>query len=167
MPPSTLSTRPFYMHAPVALAGFSPGQHLLPSLSVIATALGNSTLLHPELALHAHFTSIVSSMPIPANNAYGTTWASGEHGPHMEGADGAPNREYVGPDVGFVSYKPEQGLSGGAVLDTGCHLVGIIERRSFWAPSGRFVRLSAQVLKLLQDAVCGAMGAGAGACKGG
>ena len=95
-------------------------------------------------------------MPTPAN-ASGAAWASGVHGLYMEGADGAPSwGQAAGADMGFV------GLSGGAVLDTGCNLVGIIEMRSFWAPSGRFVRLTAQVLKLLQDAVCG--GSGAGEC---
>jgi len=166
MPPSTLSARPFYMHAPVALAGFSLGQHLLPALSVFLPAPSDSdgTLKHTEFALHAHFTSIASSMPMPAN-ASGAAWESGVHGLYMEGDDGAPNwGQAAGADRGFVGYKPEKGLSGGAVLDTSCNLVGIIERRSLWAPSGSFVRLTAQVLKLLQDAVCGASGAGASAC---
>ena len=164
MPPSTLSARPFYMHAPVALAGFSPGQHLLPALSVFVPAPSDSTPKHTEFALHAHFTSIASSMPTPAN-ASGATWTSGVHGLYMEGDGGAPNwGQVAGADMGFVGYKPQEGLSGGAVLDTSCNLVGIIERRSFGAPSGRFVRLTAQVLQLLQDAVCGGSGAGASAC---
>ena len=128
------------MHAPVTLAGFSPGQHQLPAVSVFVPAPSSNTPKHTEFALHAHFTSIVSTMPTPAD-ASGAAWASGVRGLNTEGTHGASNRGRAGEEVGFVGYKPHKGLSGGAVLDTGCNLVGIIERRSFGAPSGSFVRL--------------------------
>jgi hypothetical protein len=156
MPPSTLSTRPYYMHAPVTLAGFSLGEHKLPAHRVFydQPQPADGTILRATFALHAHFTSIVSSMPLPQN-------ASSAGGNDAE-AVGAPGLGGGDAHVGYVGYKPEQGLSGGAVLDADCRLVGIIELRSFWAPSGRFVRLTASVLERLLGAVC--WGTGAEAC---
>lgn len=127
---------------------------MLPAYRVFVDNPVNGTLVRTTFALHAHFTSIVSSMPAPTN-------ATSAGGNDAE-AGGAPGLGGGDARVGYVGYKPEQGLSGGAVLDTDCRLMGIIERRSFWAPSGRFVRLTPSVLELLLGAVC--WGAGAEAC---
>lgn len=104
-------------------------------------------------APHVHFTSLVSSMPQPTNASVSSAAGPGEASA-AEGTAAAPAAKEHISNLGFVSYKPEQGLSGGAVLDSNCSLVGIIERRSLWAPSGRFVRLTDTVLGLLRGALC-------------
>ena len=133
MPPSAFSTRPLLIHEPVALAGFSAGVHLQRNFTVTAT----KNHRRQDFALHVHFTSLVSSMPIPTTNASASSAAgTGEAGAAEDAAAAPAAGEHFDPNLGYVSYKPEEGLSGGAVLDSNCSLVGIIERRSLWAPVG-------------------------------
>ena len=143
MPPSTFSSRPLLMHEPVALAGYSAGVHLQESFSVTVTGSHE----WQNYAPHVHFTSLVSSMPQPTNASVSSAAGPGEAGA-AEGTAAAPAAKEHISNLGFVSYKPEQGLSGGAVLDSNCSLVGIIER------SGRFVRLTDTVLGRLRGALC-------------
>lgn len=50
-------------------------------------------------------------------------------------------------------------MSGGAVIDMSCGLVGVSESRALHAPGGQFVRLSPAVLQLVEDAVGTALAA--------
>jgi len=45
------------------------------------------------------------------------------------------------PAAGFVDANPEQGMSGGAVVDSHCGVLGITELQSAFGQGGRFVRL--------------------------
>ena len=42
----------------------------------------------------------------------------------------------------FLDVAPERGMSGGAVVDMKCHLMGILEGKSVHAPGGQFVYLA-------------------------
>jgi hypothetical protein len=156
MPPSSLSTHPFLSYNPVALGGYSPGVHMNP----LYTFMEGTT----SFALHMHPTSVVSSMTFPTEAAVGL----GEWGAALDmdaaaaGINPGGGGHAADFDFAYVSYKPEPGLSGGAVLDFECGLVGIIEKRSFGASSGRFVRLTARTINQLKSALC--WGAGSDAC---
>ena len=159
MPPSSLSTLPFLSYNPVALGGYSPGSHVNPMYSLV---LGIT-----PFALHMHPTNLVSSMTSPAEAAMGLgEWGAAHGEDAAAGAVGGVDPEGGGHaaafDFGYVSFKPEAGLSGGAVLDFECGLLGIIERRSFWAPSGRFVRLTPRTINQLKSSLC--WGGGTEAC---
>ena len=66
------------------------------------------------------------------------------------------------PEVGFVEMSPWEGVSGGAVIDMSCGLVGVTESRVLNAPGGQFVRLSPAVLQLVEGAVGAALAAEGG-----
>jgi len=158
MPPSSFSTLPFLSYNPVALGGYSPGSHVNPMYSLV---LGTT-----PFALHMHPTNLVSSMTSPSEAAMGLGEWGASHGVDAAaGAVGGVDPEgghAVAFDFGYVSFKPEAGLSGGAVLDFECGLLGIIEKRSFWAPSGRFVRLTPRTINQLKSTLC--WGGGTEAC---
>jgi hypothetical protein len=53
---------------------------------------------------------------------------------------------------GFVDITPEQGMSGGAVVDLDCGLIGIIEGRGNGV-GGSFVRMTEEVRSMVMTAV--------------
>ena len=159
MPPTATSTRQFLMHEPVALAGFSEGERL--GEYALVTARDSISGQTNNFAMHLHFTSLRSSMAVPRNASSAVLQGASSAasvGPMYETS--SPSKE--GSNMGYAGYKPEEGMSGGAVMDNSCGVMGIIERRSFWAPNGRFVRLTEHVLALLRGALC--WGSGADAC---
>lgn len=162
MPPAAISTRLLLSHETVALAGFSIGAHVDRSHMVSTHKVSGN--VSAEYSRHVHFTHLKSSMTMQRDTSGAEGWgatggvsvgAASEASGHWEG-------QGASADQGFVGHSPEEGLSGGAVLDTGCAVVGIIERGSLGSPSGRFVRLTERVLGLMRDALC--WGAGSAAC---
>lgn len=48
---------------------------------------------------------------------------------------------------------PEQGMSGGAVVDSQCGLLGVTEGRSVYGEGGKFVKLSPSVVQRILAAI--------------
>lgn len=74
---------------------------------------------------------------------------------HTSSAHGAGSRSVLHPQdvAGFVDTSPEQGMSGGAVVDLQCGLWGITESKStFGGVGGSFVLLSPTVMAMVQAA---------------
>ena len=56
---------------------------------------------------------------------------------------------------GYTDERPVQGMSGGAVVDSRCGVLGITERRSVHGLGGRFVRLTHSLQEWAARAVSG------------
>jgi hypothetical protein len=54
--------------------------------------------------------------------------------------------------VGYLEASPEEGMSGGAVVDMQCGLWGITEAKSEFGVGGAFVLLSQTVVAMVLDA---------------
>ena len=161
VPPPALTSRPYVGSARVALAGFSRGAHLDDSLNVfLIDAKGNYTV-----ALHTKHSRLSSSLQTPTaktseaasalQEARGFTEDSLAPFAFTPVAEGASK-------VGYAQMSPWEGMSGGAVIDMSCGLVGVTESRVLNAPGGRFVRLSPAVLQLVEGAVGAALAAEGG-----
>ena len=62
--------------------------------------------------------------------------------PSSAGASGEGAALPLASYQGFLDTVPEQGMSGGAVVDSQCGLLGVTESRSAFGEGGAFVRLS-------------------------
>ena len=156
-PPPALSSRPYVSSTRVLLAGFSRGAHLDDSLTLRATD-GKGDI---SVALHTKHTRLSSSLQTPmvksseaasALHALGFTEDSLAPFAFTPVAEGAMK-------AGYVEVSPWEGMSGGAVIDMSCGLVGITESRAMSAPGGQFVRLLPAVLQLVEGAVSAALAA--------
>jgi outer membrane murein-binding lipoprotein Lpp len=153
LPPTRLSSHPYVAHTRVVLAGFSRGEHLDPALS--ARIVGGATCA--TFALHTKHTRLSDSLQTPV--------AVASEGPvppsrgYTEDAllptAFAPAAAGAAPP-GFVESSPWEGMSGGAVFDTRCGLLGITESRAVFAQGGQFVRLTPDVLERVAAAVAAA-----------
>ena len=147
LPPTRLSSHPYVAHTRVVLAGFSRGEHLDPALS--ARIVGGATF-----ALHTKHTRLSDSLQTPV--------AVASEGPvppsrgYTEDAllptAFAPAAAGAAPP-GFIESSPWEGMSGGAVFDTRCGLLGITERRAVFAQGGQFLRLTPDVIERVATAV--------------
>ena len=122
-------------HQRVAMFGFSPGRHLDPRL------------VYHDSALHVRVTSLASSLQLPGPASAGTALA------RVHGSGAAPTLRPAG-SVGYLEASPEEGMSGGAVVDMQCGLLGVNEARSI-GTGGSFVLFSAAVVERIRSAVAG------------
>jgi hypothetical protein len=131
--PTTFSLVPHAAaHEAVTIAGFSLGLHVVPNTTVTVNE-------SPPYARHARMTRLTSSLQLPE--------------PFNASAKLLPRKGLVagsvrslpssGPGVmeGYLEDKPEQGMSGGPVLDVRCGLLGILGRQSPYGKGGVYVRL--------------------------
>jgi hypothetical protein len=155
LPPTRLSSHPYVAHTRVVLAGFSRGEHLDPALTArMIDKSGTKTY-----ALHSKHTRLSDSLQTPAALAS----EEPEPAPPSRGytedallpAAFAPAAAGAAPS-GFVESSPWEGMSGGAVFDTHCGLLGITESRAIYAQGGQFVRLTPDVLERVAAAVAAA-----------
>ena len=51
------------------------------------------------------------------------------------------------PTAGFTDVSPAEGMSGGAITDVRCGVLGITELQSAYGQGGRFVRLAPHILE--------------------
>ena len=136
LPPTRLSTLDYAVQLPVAFMGFSEGRHVDPSLwsVVLSSPYSNKTV---DFARHVRYTRLANSLQLPqdagASAAAGAFGADGEW-LHLSAQPGG--------EVGFIDDKPEQGMSGGAVVDTRCGVLGITELQSVHGRGGQFVRMT-------------------------
>ena len=126
-----LTTLPPRPRQRVAMFGFSPGRHLDPRL------------VYHDSALHVRVTSLAPSLQLPGPASAGTALA------RVHGSGAAPTLRPAG-SVGYLQASPEGGMSGGAVVDMQCGLLGVNEARSI-GTGGSFVLFSAAVVERIRS----------------
>ncbi len=138
---TTLSVQPYALHAPAVLLGFSLGEHVVPDLSTFALSPnGKISTVSP----HIRFARLSLSFQTPDS----------ETSPQSSSQKLLFNTSLPShaSSRGFVDITPEQGMSGGAVVDLDCGLIGIIEGRSYGV-GGVFVRMTEEVRSMVMTAV--------------
>ena len=175
--PTRLSTATYAAQIPVALLGFTQGRHLDLTMTSRLAEKG----VTKEYALHTRVTRLSNSFQLPdAGDAASSVSRAAAPAPPSRGYvdDGLPPLVYVrassssAQSSGFVDLSPWGGMSGGAVVDTSCGLLGVIEQRSRLAPGGEFLRLVPDVVAMILRATSGVgggvgSGCGAGGCGAG
>jgi hypothetical protein len=150
VPPPSLSSRPYLSSTRVALAGFSRGAYLDGAQNVQISDQGDMFYV----ALHTKYTRLSSSLqtPVPVAKsveAQSAQQARGYTEDSLAPTAFTPVAEGAAP-TGFVEMSPWEGMSGGAVIDMGCGLMGVTESRVVSAPGGTFVRLSPAVMQRVE-----------------
>ena len=115
------------------MLGFSQGNHVSHRLTV-----------QGYFSPHIRFTRLALSIQHPNNKSASSasppdSWASTSLRPPSS--------------TGFVDHTPEQGMSGGAVVDMKCRLWGITERQSVNGMGGQFVRMTKKTVARIDAAV--------------
>ncbi len=151
--PTALSLLPHAAsHEAVAMAGFLRGWHGDPSKEVWAEIWGTSA----RYALHSRITRLSSSLQllVPANASEALLPGAGLV---AAGSVRSPPPSGSGSVRGFLLDRPEQGMSGGPVLDVRCGLLGIIELQSQHGQGGAYVRLGGpRVQRWVAEAIANA-----------
>jgi hypothetical protein len=57
--------------------------------------------------------------------------------------------------AGYIDIVPEEGMSGGSVVDVKCGLLGVTESRSLFGVGGTYVKLSAKVVQRIMAVIEG------------
>ena len=153
VPPTRLSTLDYAAQLPVALLGFSEGRHVDPLLwgVVVGSNYSNRSISY---ARHVRNTRLTNSLQLPQD-------ASASAAAGVFGANGELLLQRAQPvsAVGFIDDKPELGMSGGAVVDTRCGVLGVTELQSVHGRGGQFVRLTPFVLEWAAAVAAGAAAA--------
>jgi hypothetical protein len=150
IPAALLTAAPYAAHTPVALVGFTRGEHLDPRHIARVTHKDGTKM---TFALHTKISRLSSSFQTPDAQNVTVSEASSSRG-FIE--DALPPLFYepaASVAAGFVDLSPWAGMSGGAVVDMRCGLLGIIALRSMHALGGQFVRLLPAVLERIAAAV--------------
>jgi hypothetical protein len=147
-PSTRLSALPQQSFQRAFIYGFSAGFNLDPHLMYHYTDAPGGT------ALHLKFVRLAPSIQYPGalNINYTTlqllsSTAAASAGAGSEGA-ALPLASYQG----YLDTVPEQGMSGGAVVDLHCGLLGIIKGKSPRGVGGELVRLSQPVVDRVLEA---------------
>ena len=149
-PSTRLSTLPQQHFQRAFIYGFSDGLNVDPLLEHSHDGSARKT------SLHLKFARLAPSMQTPQalNIANATTvqlLSSAAAPPAAAGSEGAalPLDSYQG----FLDTVPEEGMSGGAVVDSQCGLLGVTESRSVYGEGGGFVKLSPSVVQRILAAM--------------
>jgi hypothetical protein len=148
-PSTRLSTLPQQHFQRAFVYGFSDGQNVDPLL-VYSHKDGSRSA-----ALHLKFARLAPSMQTPLalniSNATTVQLLSSTAASPAAGSEGAalPLDSYQG----FLNIVPEEGMSGGAVVDSQCGALGVTERRSVFGEGGAFVKLSPNVVQRILAAM--------------
>lgn len=159
VPSTRLSTLPQQHFQRAFIYGFSDGLNLDPLFVYDHKDSARKT------ALHLKFARLAPSMQTPQalNITNATTvqlLSSAAAYPAAAGSEGAalPLDSYRG----YLDTVPEQGMSGGAVVDSQCGLLGVTESRSVFGEGGAFVKLSPSVVQRILAAMDKVASASAG-----
>jgi hypothetical protein len=133
--PSAFSQLLDAAHEPVAMAGFSVGKHL--DINKHGRISGDDGTIS---ARHVRMTHLCSSIQLPEapqdmRKSSTVVLVSGSSSPPADSSSS------FGMALGYLEHKPEQGMSGGPVLDVRCRLVGIIKEQSLHGQGGTYVRM--------------------------
>ena len=148
VPPSTPSAMAYRPHLSAAMLGFSDGNHMQPGLC--NTKLVENGTRH-SIAPHVRFTRLASSMQTPHPVRHSGSTASQGDFTYTKPASTPPVA--LETAVGFMDSSPEVGMSGGAVVDMHCGLLGIIKCRSMLGVGGELVRLTQPVMDRVLEAI--------------
>jgi hypothetical protein len=143
VPSTRLSALPLQHFQRAFLYGYSDGLHLDPDLEFHYQHLQRSSVLHLKLARLSP--SIQYPLGLTLINT--TTVQLLSAAPSSTGASGEGAKLPLASYQGFLDTVPEQGMSGGAVVDSQCGLLGVIQSRSVFGEGGVFVRLSPSVVQ--------------------
>jgi hypothetical protein len=148
VPSTHLSVLPQQYFQRVFIYGFSKGIHLDQSLMYFEDGSLHNNALHLKLArlapsiqyplpLNLTSTTIVQLLSTTTSSAGTATTAK------------LPQASYQG----YLDIVPEQGMSGGPVVDSQCGLLGVTESRSIYGEGGSFVKLSPSVVQRIMSAL--------------
>ena len=149
VPSTRLSTLPQQNFQRAGMYGFSDGLNLDPVPTYIWGDSGRKTSLHLKFVRLAP--SMQTPRPLNITNATTLQLLSGASASSAAGSEGAA----LTPDSyqGYLDTVPEQGMSGGAVVDSQCGLLGVTESRSVYGDGGAFVKLSPSVVQRILAAI--------------
>ena len=149
VPSTRLSAMPLQHFQRAFFYGFSDGHNLDHSLEHQYKDLQRWSVLHLKLA------RLSPSIQYPLGLIFSNTStvqllsaAPSSTGASEEGAK-LPLASYQG----FLDTVPEQGMSGGAVVDSQCGVLGVTQSRSLFGEGGVFVRLSPSVVQRIMAAL--------------
>lgn len=148
VPTSTPSAMAYRPHLSAAMLGFSVGEHMQPGLCNKKLVLNGTRL---SIAPHVRFTRLASSIQTPD-----AAWRSGSTAPEGDFTYTKPTSTppaALETAVGYLDSSPEGGMSGGAVVDMHCGLLGIIKGRSTLGVGGELVRLTQPVMDRVLEAI--------------
>ena len=131
------------------LFGFSDGFNLDPGLVYSLKDTTRNIALHLKLIRLSPSIQNPLALNLSAINATQLLSTS----PSSTGASGEGAALPLASYQGFFDTVPEQGMSGGAVVDSQCGLLGVTESRSIYGEGGTFVRLSPSVAQRVMAAV--------------
>ena len=149
-PSTRLSTLPQEHFQRAFIYGFSDGLNLDPLLEYKHHDSARRAALHLKFARLAP--SMQTPLPLNVTNATTEQLLSGAAASSAAaGSQGTalPLESYQG----FLDTVPEEGMSGGAVVDSQCGLLGVTEKRSVFGEGGGFVKLSPSVVQRILAAM--------------
>jgi hypothetical protein len=150
VPSTRLSALPSQHFQRVFLYGYSDGLNLDPALEFRYVGQQRKSVLHLKLARLAP--SI--QCPLALNISNTTTVQLLSTVPSSASASGEGGADLpLASYQGFLDTVPEQGMSGGAVVDSQCGVLGVTESRSIFGEGGVFVRLSPSVVQRIMAAL--------------
>ena len=149
VPSTRLSALPPQHFQRVFLYGYSDGLNLDPGLEFQYEGEKRRSVLHLKLVRLAP--SIQFPRPPDISNC--TTVQLLSAAPSSAGASGEGAALPLASHQGFLDTVPEQGMSGGAVVDSQCGVLGVTQSRSLFGEGGVFVRLSPSVVKRITAAL--------------
>lgn len=146
VPPSNLSATAYRPHLSVAMLGFSEGSHENLGLCNTEFSINERAI---SIAPHVRFTRLASSFQTPSSNSPTGSTAPQDGLTMLTSAPPAA----LETAVGYLDGSPEQGMSGGAVVDLRCGLLGILKRKSLLGVGGELVRLTQPVVGRVLEAI--------------
>jgi hypothetical protein len=140
VPSTRLSAMPLQHFQRAFFYGFSDGHH---SLEHQYKDLQRWSVLHLRLA------RLSPSIQFPLGLTFSniTTVQFLSAAPSSTGASEEGAKLPLASYQGFLDTVPEQGMSGGAVVDSQCGVLGVTQSRSVFGEGGVFVRLSPSVVQ--------------------
>ena len=149
VPSTRLSALPPQHFQRAFLYGYSDGLNLDPGLEFQYKGTQRKSVLHLKLV------RLAPSIQFPGAPGISncTTVQLLSAAPSSAGASGEGAALPLASHQGFLDTVPEQGMSGGAVVDSQCGVLGVTQSRSLFGEGGGFVRLSPSVVQRIMAAL--------------
>ena len=148
VPSTRLSALPPQHFQRAFLYGYSDGLNLDPGLEFQYEGTQRKSVLHLKLV------RLAPSIQFPrAPGISYTTVQLLSAAPSSAGASGGGAALPLASHQGFLDTVPEQGMSGGAVVNSQCGVLGVTQSRSVFGEGGVFVRLSPSVVQRIMAAL--------------
>ena len=149
-PSTRLSTLPQQHFQRAFMYGFSDGLNLDPLLVYSHSSSTRKTSLHLKFARLAPSLQTPLALKITDTTTEQLMSSASASSAAAGSEDAAlPLDSYQG----YLDTVPEEGMSGGAVVDSQCGLLGVTEKRSAYGEGGVFVKLSPSVVQRILAAM--------------